>query len=95
MIRVVLSGGLGNQLFQYALGRHLSIKANENLVLDASLYGRAYKSMLASLLQFDLHAAIPAPPLSMYVRKILRTLVSGNWGSSRRFETAMSVDPLG
>ena len=24
-----------------------------------------------------------------------KALVSGNWGSSRRFETAMSVDPLG
>lgn len=71
MTRVILSGGLGNQLFQYALGRHLSIRNGEKLILDASLYGRAYKARLTSLLQFNLTATIPDPPLSMFVRKLI------------------------
>ena len=37
MIVVRLMGGLGNQLFQYALGRHLSLKAKTTLRLDCSL----------------------------------------------------------
>lgn len=35
-----LKGGLGNQLFQYALGRHLSIMHDTSLVLDISSYSR-------------------------------------------------------
>ena len=36
MIKVLLKGGLGNQMFQYALGRALSISNKTNLVLDTS-----------------------------------------------------------
>lgn len=36
MIVVKLMGGLGNQLFQYALGRHLSILNDCELILDTS-----------------------------------------------------------
>lgn len=36
MIIVKLQGGLGNQMFQYALGRHLSIKNNAQFKLDTS-----------------------------------------------------------
>jgi len=38
MIIVKLKGGLGNQLFQYALGRKLSIKNDDELKLDATGY---------------------------------------------------------
>jgi Glycosyl transferase family 11 len=38
MIVMRLKGGLGNQLFQYALGRHLSISKNVPLQLDTSSY---------------------------------------------------------
>ena len=34
MIIMLMGGGLGNQMFQYALGRHLSIKNNQQLKLD-------------------------------------------------------------
>lgn len=37
MIIVRLSGGLGNQMFQYALGRSLAIKYNTELKLDLSV----------------------------------------------------------
>lgn len=36
MIIVKIIGGLGNQLFQYALGRNLSVKKNTELKLDIS-----------------------------------------------------------
>ena len=38
MIAINLTGGLGNQLFQYALGRYLAIKQNAELVMDDSFY---------------------------------------------------------
>ena len=38
MILVSLSGGIGNQLFQYAAGRSLAINKNTSLVLDTSWY---------------------------------------------------------
>lgn len=38
MIIVRISGGLGNQLFQYAIGRALSLKLECELVLDTSFY---------------------------------------------------------
>lgn len=38
MIIVKLSGGLGNQMFQYALGKHLAIKNNTCLKLDLSFF---------------------------------------------------------
>jgi hypothetical protein len=38
MIVMRLKGGLGNQLFQYALGRYLSISKNTSLQLDIASY---------------------------------------------------------
>jgi hypothetical protein len=38
MVTVSLSGGLGNQMFQYALGRCLALNYKTNLVLDTSHY---------------------------------------------------------
>lgn len=36
MIRVVLKGGLGNQMFQYAFGKNLALIKHQNLILDTS-----------------------------------------------------------
>ena len=38
MIVVKVFGGLGNQMFQYALGKYLAIKNNSDLYLDLSWY---------------------------------------------------------
>src|SRR5574343_271311 len=47
MIIVKIQGGLGNQLFQYANGRALSIEKNEDLYLDISWYkGRLDRAYL-------------------------------------------------
>jgi hypothetical protein len=43
MIIVKLSGGLGNQLFQYALGRHLAVLNQAVLKLDTSLLEKSHK----------------------------------------------------
>lgn len=40
MIIVKITGGLGNQLFQYAIGRALSLKLDCELVLDTSFYSQ-------------------------------------------------------
>lgn len=41
MIIVNLKGGLGNQMFQYALGRRLALKNNDVLKLDTGGLARA------------------------------------------------------
>lgn len=38
MVVVRLYGGLGNQMFQYALGRHLALSNNTDLLLDVSWF---------------------------------------------------------
>lgn len=40
MIEITLKGGLGNQLFQYALGRHLALIHNTTLELDVTNLAR-------------------------------------------------------
>ena len=41
MIIVKIQGGLGNQMFQYALGRALAEKHSQELYLDAREYLRS------------------------------------------------------
>jgi hypothetical protein len=65
MIVALLIGGLGNQLFQYAMARRLAVRHNTNLLLDTSYYGidgeprpkefKAFPRRL-SLFQFRIHA---------------------------------------
>lgn len=57
MIIVRIIGGLGNQLFQYAMGRNLAIKNNTLLKLDLTLYER-YKLHAYSLDAFNIKAEI-------------------------------------
>ena len=44
MIIVKIQGGLGNQMFQYAVGRHLALKNNTDLKLDISYYNQVFKN---------------------------------------------------
>jgi hypothetical protein len=55
MILVRLQGGLGNQLFQYALGRNLAIKNSTQLKLDLSLLQDRTPSKHAVFRDFDLN----------------------------------------
>lgn len=38
MIYLILGGGLGNQMFQYAFGRFLSLKTGQEIVFNTALY---------------------------------------------------------
>jgi len=40
-----LSGGLGNQLFQYALGRHIALKHNTELKFDLDIYNNPIEGL--------------------------------------------------
>ena len=75
MIVVKLKGGLGNQMFQYAYGRALSLSYNKKLLLDLSSYpdeyGRDYEleafNIDASLLNRNILKALS------YLSKYRRT----------------------
>lgn len=56
-IIIKIAGGLGNQLFQYAIGRFLSLQNNTELVLDTSFFkdDRLYDRMFL-LNQFNIKA---------------------------------------
>ena len=43
-VTVLLNGGLGNQLYQYAFGRALSIKHSCKLNLDISVFGSIHNT---------------------------------------------------
>ena len=53
MIRIRLTGGLGNQLFQYACARALAEDLEKNLILDISEF-QTYKLRLPLILNFPL-----------------------------------------
>lgn len=53
MIIVKLIGGLGNQMFQYAVGRHLAYKNQAKLKLDLSLF-KTYKPWKYALSCFNI-----------------------------------------
>jgi hypothetical protein len=52
---MLTGGGLGNQMFQYALGRHLSIKNNQILKIDNSRYALVKQETYSSTWTFRLH----------------------------------------
>jgi hypothetical protein len=58
MIRQLLLGRTGNILFQYALGRLLSIRHGVPLVLDAAWYNRDGWNDVSHLLSLPIHAVV-------------------------------------
>lgn len=65
-VTVRISGGLGNQLFQYAAARSLAIRCDADLILDLSFYHRG-RHRSFELERFPIEASIrPAPNNKMH-----------------------------
>ena len=54
MICVKFFGGLGNQMFQYALGKSLSLKNGSEFVIDSSFYEKKFGDKLTTQRSFEL-----------------------------------------
>ena len=76
---VGLSGGLGNQMFQYAAGRSLAIRLNTTLVLDLSWFeGQTRRKFALAPFCIDSVQSLPYPWLPAYGRALLSRL-SRRW----------------
>jgi len=80
---VGLSGGLGNQLFQYAAGRSLSLRLEVPLVLDTSwFHGRSNRAY--ALEPFSINTSnYSGPALLPSWIKSLESRLSRKWASNR------------
>lgn len=91
MITVKLKGGLGNQMFQYALGRTLSLRHKTTLLLDASRYTQDALYPNDTPREYSLHhfklypelqvtekSQYPSGTLEMITRRIKRKIATPN-----------------
>lgn len=79
MILVHLSGGLGNQMFQYALGRRLSLERKVPLVLDTGSFARD-RLRDFELDQFQIAGKVASPFLARLARPWPQS-----WNGRKRF----------
>lgn len=76
MITVRLSGGLGNQMFQYAFARSIAIARKEKLILNISAYN-SYKLFKYGLDCYKIECELSNKELlynNIYVRKAMKVL---------------------
>jgi len=72
MIRAIMLGRLGNNLFQYAFGRALAEKHGVSLILDGALFNAADWRQVSALKRLPLNARI-ARPFSLISRTLKKT----------------------
>jgi hypothetical protein len=97
MITSIIQGGLGNQMFQYAAGKSLSVRRNTELRLDISWYQK-YNLRKFNLSHFNINASIESSDATMNVKPSLKlsNIFSGkNKGEMNHIyrEKDMSFDP--
>jgi hypothetical protein len=103
MIVVRLMGGLGNQLFQYAAGRALSLKHNTELQFDLSFLKAEpthYTKRHLELNLFDLNIKEVAPSdlakfkSDSFLQKVLRKLVGNSFSKyfvANQFKRVLAI----
>lgn len=101
MIIVRLMGGMGNQMFQYALGRRLSLAHGSPLKLDCSMLGMAdtprnyeliHFNVAAEIASSDEIAAFAAPSGRGFLSRLRRTLI-GRSSQFHAYEKNFAFDP--
>ena len=80
MIKVILSGGLGNQMFEYAAGRALSIHHNTELSIDLYLLKKKTK---ATTRHYELSVFDIKPPIRTSIINKIAVKVFGTIHSKR------------
>jgi hypothetical protein len=78
MIRVLMLGRLGNNLFQYALGRVLAEKHGVPLIMDASWFNHEGWSQVSCLKRLPIKATITRP-FSLGSRALLKLTGKHHW----------------
>lgn len=98
MVITSIAGGLGNQLFQFAIARTISLKTNQPLYLDHSWYQRHQNFQTTTKREFALHrfqlvksARLIASPIHS---KALRTFLTtvNSLGSQRYLQQLKEAD---
>lgn len=75
MIIVKLRGGLGNQMFQYALGRHLAERTQTDLLLDPHNLNAPEENLTPRAYELDLFPRLRAQLITKSKAKALRRSV--------------------
>jgi hypothetical protein len=89
MIIVKLKGGMGNQMFQYALGRAMSLRYNVNLKLDTSFFYLDFKNTTKRIYSLDLFnikvKTFKINKVITYIISVFRKIVK-NKGVEKNFQ---------
>lgn len=79
MIVIFLRGGLGNQMFQYALGRNLAEKYETELVFDTTFINDRFPRGGVAFYRYDLDSFGITPRLTMLSRASVAAPIPGVW----------------
>jgi hypothetical protein len=96
IVTLRVSGGLGNQLFQYAAARSLAIRCNADLVLDLSFYhGGRHRNF--ELNQFPIKAGLrglPKSKLLAAVSKMAGSLIPRTHYREKSFHYSLDFEQI-
>lgn len=96
MIIVKITGGIGNQMFQYAIGRKLSLKNSTKLLLDTSVFeSHPYREY--QLNQFNIDAEVAREKDKNKILKKLPPIIRRlDWELQKRFSwyTRLFLEPF-
>ena len=79
MIKVILRGGLGNQMFQYAAGLAVAKKNNDRLVLDTTYLNDRFPRRQFTYRRYDLDVFTLAPEFTRLSTVSERVPLPGVW----------------